>query len=131
MQESMDLFVKVCDDFGFSIFIKKVEVMYQLVFVMFYIEFNIIVKGQRFVVVDKFVFFGSILLCFVNIDEEVVYRIVRVSVVFGRQKDQVWECWGLRIEIKLKGQLFVYFFFMYVRYGLFIVGMLNNLMFFI
>ena len=114
MQESMDLFAKACDDFGLTISTKKTEVMHQPAPGT---------PGQRLAVADKFIYLGSILLCSVNIDKEVAYRIARASAPFGRLKDQVWECWGLKLETKLKVYWAVV---MHARHGLSTAGTPNN-----
>ena len=79
MQESMDLFTKACENFGLTISTKKTEVLHQPAPAVPYNEPNINVNGQRLAAVDKFTYLGSTLSRFVNIDEEVAYRIARQS----------------------------------------------------
>ena len=55
MQESMDLFVKACDDFGLTISTKKTEVMYQPAPAMPYTEPFITVNGKNLTIADKFI----------------------------------------------------------------------------
>jgi len=90
MQESMDLFAKACDDFGLTISTKETEVMHQPAPAVPYTEPDITVDDQRLAVVDKFVYLGRTLSRFINIDEEVAYRLARAGAAFGRLKDQVW-----------------------------------------
>lgn len=66
-----------------------------------YTEPIITVNGQRLAVADKFVYLGSTLSRFVNIDAEVAYRIAKASAAFGRLKDKVWERRGLKFGTKL------------------------------
>jgi len=102
MQRSMDQFAKACDDFGLTISTKKTEVLHQPAPAAPYKEPNITVNGQRLAAVDKFTYLGSTLSRFVNIDEEVAYRISRASAAFGRLAGNVWERRGLSPETKLK-----------------------------
>ena len=61
MQESMNRFAKACDDFGLTISIKRIEVMYQPAPNAFYSEPDITVNGEKLTVTEKFIYLGSTL----------------------------------------------------------------------
>ena len=55
-----------------------------------YSESTITVNRQRVQVVDKFTYLGSTLSRTVQVDDEVVARIAKASVAFGRLRGNVW-----------------------------------------
>ena len=59
MQESMNIFSAVCEDFGLTIGTKKTEVMYQPTPVVPYTDPTITVEGQKLAVADKSTNLGS------------------------------------------------------------------------
>ena len=62
---------------------------------------TITVNGQRTQVVDKFSYLGSTLSRAVHIDDDVIARIAKASVAFGRLRGNVWDRNGSRLETKL------------------------------
>ena len=102
MQKSMNGFAKACDDFGLTISIKKTEVMYQPAPNAPYSEPVITVNGEKLTVTEKVIYPGSTLSRSVSIDEEVSYRIARVSSAFGRLREKVWDRRGISLMTKLK-----------------------------
>lgn len=117
----MDSFFIVCNNFGFIISIKKIEVMYQLVLNKQYYELQIMVNGQILQVVEIFIYLGSIFFCNVNIDVEINNRIFKVSSVFGRLWEKVWERRGISFNIKFKVYYVVVFIFLFYGCEIWIV----------
>ena len=76
MQGSMDLFAKAFDDFGLTVSTKKIVVLHKPAPAAPYTEPNITVNGQRLAAADKFIFLGSTVSRFTNIEEEVAYSTV-------------------------------------------------------
>ena len=89
MQQTMDEFSTLCDNFGLTISTKKTEVMYQPAPGKPYTEPNIKVKGTTLQTVDKFTYLGSTLSRCVHIDDEVNCRIAKASAAFGRLRSTV------------------------------------------
>ncbi|BHF63706.1 hypothetical protein SprV_0200670000 [Sparganum proliferum] len=98
MQQSMDLFSAVCENFGLVINTQKTVVMYQPP------PPNtttpppnapppppqISVNGTRLQVVENFPYLGSTLSRSTKIDDEIARRISKVSRAFGRLQSTVW-----------------------------------------
>ena len=93
---------KECDNFQFTISIKKREVVHQPAPGKPYSEPTITVNGQKLQVVDKFTYLGSTLSRAVHLDDEVTARTAKASVAFGRFRTNVWERNGIRHDTKLK-----------------------------
>ena len=83
MQNNVDKFSMVCDNFGQTISTKKTEVMHQPMPRKTYVESNITIKGQCLKVVEKFTYLGSTLSKSIVMDDEVNTRLIKVSVAFG------------------------------------------------
>ena len=66
-----------------------------------YYKPSIFVHGTKLPVVDKFIYLGSTLSRFATLDEEVVRRIERGSVAFGRLQARVWSQRDINIRTKL------------------------------
>ena len=102
MQENLNRFAKVCDNFGLTISIKKTEVMYQPAPEAPFTEPVITVNGEKLTKAEKFIYLGSTLSHSVSIDKEVFYRITKASSVFGTLRKKVWERRGISLLTKLK-----------------------------
>ena len=102
MQKGVDEVSGSCDNYDFTIGIKKTEVVYQPAPGKPYKEPTITVKGQRLQVIDKFTYLGSTLSRVVQIDDEVNARIAKASAAFSRLRGSVWDRSGIRLNIKLK-----------------------------
>ena len=63
-------------------------------------------KGQRLQVVDKFTYLGSTLSRVVHIHDEVNARIAKASAAFGRLRGSIWDRSGIRLDTKLKVQVY-------------------------
>ena len=100
MQNSVDKFSVVCDNFGLTISTKKTEVMHQPVPGKPYIEPNIAIKRQQLIVVEKFTYLGSTLS--IIMDDEVNTRLSKGSAAFGRLKRNVWNWRGISEATKIK-----------------------------
>ena len=102
MQKGVDQVPDSCDNYDFTISIKKTEVVYQPAPGKPYKEPTITAKGQRLQVVDKFTYLGSTLSRVVHIDDEVNARIAKASAAFGRLRGSVWDRSGIKLDTKLK-----------------------------
>ena len=102
MQKGVDQVPDSCDNYDFTISIKKTEVVYQPAPGKPYKEPTITAKGQRLQVVDKFTYLGSTLSRVVHIDDEVNDRIAKASAAFGRLCGSVWDRSGIKLDTKLK-----------------------------
>ena len=93
LQNSVDKFSMVCNNFGLTISTKKTEIMHQPVPGKLYIEPNITIKGQRLKVVEKSTYLGSTLS--IIMDDEVNTRLAKVSAAFGWLNWNVWNQRGI------------------------------------
>eukprot|EP00795_Rhopilema_esculentum_P004205 gene4205-20392_t len=91
MQQVRDNFSSAFDNFGLTISMKKVEVLYQPTPGNLYQEPNITVKGQRLQAMEHFTYLGSTLCRSANIDADINNRIAKASSAFGRLRKTVWE----------------------------------------
>lgn len=90
MQLIMDRFSDACDAFGLTISIKKTKVMYTPAPGDPYVEPSILVKGNRLEVVDKFPYLGSTISRDASLDAEILSRIQKASVAFGKLESRAW-----------------------------------------
>ena len=85
MQNSVDKFSVICDNFGLTISTKKkTEVMHQPAPGKPQVKPNITIKGQWLKEVEKFTYLGSTLSKSIIMDEEVNTRLSKVSAAVGR-----------------------------------------------
>jgi len=101
MQLMMDRFSHACDAFGLTISIKKTKVMYTPPPGDPYIEPSIFVNGNRLDVVDTFVYLGSTVSRDVSLDAEILSRIQKASVAFGKLDARAWSDRDLTIATKI------------------------------
>ena len=101
MQTIMDNFSRACDAFGLKISLKKTKVMYTPAPGEPYVEPNIMVKGTRLEVVDKFVYLGSTLSRDASLDAEIYARIQQAAVAYGKLEKRVWADRDITINIKV------------------------------
>ena len=79
MQRMVDLFAEACANFGLTISIKKMEVMFQPAPGELYIEPVITINGQKLEVTKKFPYLGSVMSDSATIDDEINLRVSRAS----------------------------------------------------
>ena len=96
MQKGVNQVSNSCDNYDFTISIKKTEVVYQPAPRKPYKEPTITVKRQRLQVVDKFTYLGNTLSRVVHIDDDVNARIAKASAAFGRLRGRIWDRSGIR-----------------------------------
>ena len=98
MQRVMDKVSQSCDNYDLTISKKKdrgctpTSTTNQLSLRM----------DKKLKVVDKFTYLGSTLSRAVHIDDEVIARIAKASVTFGRLRANIWEQNGIKLDTKLK-----------------------------
>ena len=102
MQNSIDKFSVVCDNFGLTIRTKKTEVMHQPASWKSYIRPNITIKGQWLMMVEKFTNLNSTLSKSIVIDDEVNIRLVKVSEAFGWLNRNAWNRRDISEATKMK-----------------------------
>ena len=101
MQRALDQVSQSCDNYDLTTSKRKTEVVHQPAPGKLYNEPTITVNGQKLKVVDKFTYLGSTLSRAVPIDHEVIARIAKASVAFGRLGANVWERNGIKLDTKL------------------------------
>ena len=103
MQDCVDRFSNACENFGLTISTAKTEVLFQPVpgdTQAFPPEIKI--QDTTLKNVDSFKYLGSTLSSNARIDAEVALRMNKASASFGRLRERVWDCCGIRTETKLK-----------------------------
>ena len=91
MQVAMDRVSQTCGNYDPSISIKKTGVVYPPAHGKPYSEPTINVNGQRQQIVDISTYLGSAFFSAVYIDDEIIDRTAKASVVFGRLRANIWE----------------------------------------
>ena len=90
MQQCVNHFSRVCDNFGFTISTRKTEVMHQPAPLKMYHEPHIFVNDEPLKATDSFTYLGSNLSREANIDVEVNNRLAKAnSCIWKTQKESV------------------------------------------
>ena len=76
--------------------------MYQPASGKSYSEPLITIDGTQLKSVAQFCYLGSTLSSDALIDKEVIYRISRASISFGRLSDRVWKQHGIKLDTKIQ-----------------------------
>ena len=79
MQRMVDLFTKACANFGLTISIKKMEVMFQPALGEPYFGPVITINRQKLKATNKFPYLGNVMSDSVTIDDEINLRVSRAS----------------------------------------------------
>ena len=102
MQQCVNHFSRVCDNFGFTISTKKREVMHQHGRRKMHHEPHIFVNDEPLKASDSFTYPGSALPREANIDVEVSNRLSKANSAFGRLSKKVWDRRAISQDTKLK-----------------------------
>ena len=101
MQHIMDRFSQACTSFGLKISLKKTKVMFTPAPGTPYIEPNITVNGTRLDVVDIFVYLGSTISRDGSLEAELLSRISKSAIAFGKLEKRVWADRDITINTKI------------------------------
>ena len=102
MQQCVNEFSRACDNFGFTISIKKTEVMHRPTPRKIYHEPHIFVNDEPLKATDSFSYTGSTLSREANIAVEVNNRLSKINSAFGRLRKKEWDRRGIIQDSKLK-----------------------------
>ncbi|XP_076451267.1 uncharacterized protein LOC143287206 [Babylonia areolata] len=105
-EESLQLVVNHFADaaraFGFTISLKKTEVMYQEPLHGTYAPPKIYIDGHQLNAVEHFTYLGSIISNDATISKDVDHRLSKSSSSFGRLQKRVWQNHSLRLLTKIQ-----------------------------
>ena len=102
LQRIVDCFAKAVTAFGFTINLKKMEVLYQPPPGESYCESNILIKNTRLNAVEHFTYLGSVMSNDATTDKDLDNRLSKASRSFGCLSKRVWQDHCLQISTKLK-----------------------------
>ena len=101
MQQCVNHFSRFCDNFGFTISIKKTELMHQPAPRKMYHEPHIFVNDNPLKATYSFTYLGGTLSREANIDVEVNDGLFKANSAFGRLRKKGWDRRGISQETKL------------------------------
>lgn len=102
IQQLMDCFAKAAQKFGFTISLKKTEVMYQAnPLSSSKVQPSITLNNTVLNTTDKFCYLGSVLSSNVDISNDVSRRIGAASAAFGKLQTRLWNEPGVKLSTKL------------------------------
>jgi Reverse transcriptase (RNA-dependent DNA polymerase)/Endonuclease/Exonuclease/phosphatase family len=103
VQRLTDRFAAACRTFGFTISIKKTEVLYQPAPYVTIAPADIQVKVNDNVLqnTDKFCYLGSLISQKIHIDDEITRRIGAAAAAFGRLETRLWRDRGISSRTKV------------------------------
>ena len=98
-----DMFARASERFGWTISIKKTEVMYQPAPDKSHKNPIVTINNTPLKSVETFCYLGSILSNSTTIDDEMTQRIAKASFSFGRLRRRLWNEHGVRTKLKATG----------------------------
>lgn len=101
IQNLMDCLSIACDEFGLTISLDKTVMMYQPAPGKEYQPPEIFVKGELLKVVDDFIYLGSKLTRFGDLDKEISHRISKAVDAYGKLEDRLWSSKDIKQTTKI------------------------------
>ena len=101
IQNLMDCLSAACDEFGLTISLDKTVMMYQPAPGHDYQPPTIYVKGGVLKVVDDFIYLGSKLTRFGDLDKEISHRVSKAADAYGKLEERLWSSSDVNLTTKI------------------------------